>query len=344
MKIVIEKTIPFIQGVLEPWGEVVYADGGALTRDDIADADALIVRTRTRCNASLLEGTAVKIIFIASIGTDNVDLEYCKSRGIFVLNASGSNAGGVMNYVCSAIYGTAARRGISLEGMTVGIVGAGMVGQRVETMARSLGFRVLLCDPKRADAEGARQFCDLDTLLRSSDIVTLHLPLTDSTRNLADAEFFSKMKLGAFFINTSRGAIVVEKALLEALGKLGPVIIDTWSNEPDINRELLEKVDVATPHIAGYSYQGKQIATSMAVRSIARYFKIEELYDFFPAYEFPALNCVRLDLRGMSQGQRASAIQYNYPIFTDDFLLRMSPERFEELRHEYHYRREFTID
>ncbi|MCQ2178210.1 MAG: 4-phosphoerythronate dehydrogenase [Bacteroidales bacterium] len=343
MKIVIDSAIPFVKGVFEPFAQVLYKDGVSICRDDIIDADALMIRTRTCCNAALLEGTAVKIIATATIGTDHIDLQYCESRGIFVQNAAGCNSGGVMNYVFSALYGSASRRGIDLNGLVFGIVGVGNVGSRVESMARFLGFKVLLCDPPRAEREGGSQFVDLDTLLRDSDIVSLHVPLTPQTRGMADEGFFSRMKMGAFFINAARGEVVVDEALVAAIPKLGPVIIDTWNGEPDINRELLGLVDIATPHIAGYSYQGKLMGTAMSVRALAHFFGIVGLYEFYPDMDLPSLDAVRLDFVGKSQGETASLIQYNYPIFTDDFLFRTNPEEFEEMRKNYHYRREFYI-
>ena len=344
MKFVIDKAIPFIEGVLEPYGEVCYLDGPAIGPADIKDADALLIRTRTRCTSDLLEGSDVRIIAKATIGTDHIDLDYCKQRGIYICNAAGCNAGGVMNYVLSAIYGTASRRRIRLEGSKVGIIGVGNVGSRVASALRLLGLDVLLCDPPRAEAEGPALFCDLDFLLRNSDIVTLHVPLNPTTRKMADAAFFSKMKLGAFFINASRGEIVNEEDLLAALPKLGPVILDTWCNEPHINKELASKVDIATPHIAGYSYQGKLLGTSMTVRSVARYFGIKDLFEFFPNPGDEPKDAVKLDLRGLSEGQIASTLQYNYPIFTDDFMFRVHPDEFESLRENYRYRREFFID
>lgn len=344
MKVIIDKAVPFIEGVLEPYADVLYKDGQAICADDVRDADALIIRTRTKCNAALLEGSSVKIIATATIGTDHIDIDYCKQKGIHVQNAAGCNAGGVMNYVLSAIYGSAARKRIRLEGSTVGIIGVGNVGSRVARSLQILGFKVLLCDPPRAAAEGPALFCDLDFLLRNSDIVTMHVPLNSTTVDMADARFFSKMKLGAIFANTCRGETVVEEDLIQAIPKLGSVIIDTWRNEPDINRELLSKVDIATPHIAGYSYQGKLLGTSMAVRSLARFFRIEELYDFFPNPEDEPRDAVKLDLRGKGEGQIASIIQYNYPIFTDDFMFRIEPEKFEYFREHYRYRREFFID
>jgi erythronate-4-phosphate dehydrogenase len=343
MKFVIDQAIPFIKGVFEPYAETVYKDGGAICHEDLMDADALVIRTRTRCNEELLAGTSVKIISTAAIGLDHIDIPFCNDNGIFIQNAPGSNSGGVMNYVFSALYGAASRERIPLSGATFGIIGAGHVGSRIEAMARHLCMQVLLCDPPRAEVEGPAQFVDLDYLLENSDIVSLSVPLNPGTQKMANADFFGKMKFGAFFINTARGEIVDDDALLAAFPKLGPVIIDTWNNEPNVNVELISKASIATPHIAGYSYQGKQRATAAAVRAVARFFRLEPLFEFFPTTELEELEAVRLDLTGLTQGQITSVFQYNYPVFTDDFMFRIHPERFDEIRQEYRYRREFYI-
>ena len=343
MKIVADIDVPFLTGVLEPYGEVVYKKGMAITHEDVADADALILRTRTICNAELLEGSSVKLIATATIGTDHVDFDYCNSHGIQVQNAAGCNAGGVMQYVFSALFGVAARKGIKIEGSTIGIIGVGNVGKKIEQMAQYLGFNVLRYDPPRAEAEGPEGFCSLEYLLENSQIVTMHVPLNETTRNMANEAFFALMQPGSIFINAARGEVVDEETFMLALPKFGASVIDTWNNEPNINVDLVEMVDIATPHIAGYSYQGKQMGTAMAVRAVAHHFGIEPLYDFFPADE-PDHEPVLLDLKGKNHGQIAAVFQYNYPIFTDDFRFRMEPEKFEKLRSEYQYRREVYVE
>lgn len=340
MKIVADKDIPFLEGVFEPYADVVYIKGDEIVRDDIMDADVLIVRTRTHCNADLLEGTSVKMVTTATIGMDHIDLEYCKSKGIKVENAAGCNAGGVMQYVFSAVYGVAARKGIKLDEATFGIIGVGNVGTKVEELARYLGFNVLRCDPPRAAAEGEEGFCSLEYLLENSQIVTMHVPLDETTRGMADETFFALMRPGAIFINAARGEVINEDALIAASPKLGAVVIDTWCNEPNINQELLEVADIATPHIAGYSYQGKENATIMAVRAVARYLDFKALKYYRPRYDEEGREPVKLSLQGKNHGEIAAVFQYNYPIFTDDFRLRMNPEGFEKLRAEYQYRRE----
>lgn len=344
IKIVADRCIPFLEGVFEPYADVVYIDGKNIVKEDVADADALIIRTRTRCNEDLLGGSGVSMIATATIGTDHIDFGYCDAHGIEVHNAEGCNAGGVMQYVFSALYGTASRKAIKLDGLTMGIIGVGNVGKKVGHMAEHLGFKVLRCDPPREEREGHEGFCSLPYLLANSQIVTMHTPLDSTTRKMADREFFSMMRPGTFFLNASRGEVVDDEALIEALPKLGPVIIDTWNNEPDVNEDLIEMVDIATPHIAGYSYQGKQNGTASAVQAVARHFGIKELYSFYPPTDVPEHEPVRLDFTGMNQGEVTSILQYNYPIFTDDFMFRVEPGNFEKMRSEYKYRREIYID
>ena len=220
MKIVADANIPFLEGVFEPFAEVVYKDGREIRREDCLDADVLITRTRTRCNAELLEGTSVKMISTATIGTDHIDMPWCAEHGIEVYNAAGCNAGGVMDYVFSALYGVAARKKIPLQNAKLGIVGVGHVGKKVERAGRKLGFQILRCDPPRAEKEGPEDFYTLDELLAEAQIVTIHVPLDDTTRGMCNDDFFAKIQPGAIFINAARGEIVDEAALLRARPKL----------------------------------------------------------------------------------------------------------------------------
>ena len=180
--------------------------------------------------------------------------------------------------------------------------------------------------------------------MESSQIVTMHTPLDDTTRGMADEEFFMLMQPGAIFINASRGEVMNEDALKAAYPKLGAAIIDTWNNEPDVDEDLIELVDVATPHIAGYSFQGKQNGTASAVQSVAHHFGIEELYDYYPENDIPDHEPKLLDLKDKKQGEIAALFQYNYPVFTDDFRFRMEPENFEKMRSAYQYRKEICIE
>lgn len=343
MKFIADKDIPFLSGVFEPYAEVIYKNGKDICHEDLIDADAVITRTRTVCNSELLGGTSVKAVATATIGTDHIDLEWCAGHGIEVHNAPGCNAGGVMEYVYSALYGLAARKGLLLDGLTLGIIGVGNVGKKIEEMGKHLGFNILRCDPPRAEAEGPDGFCSLEELLEQSDIVTMHVPLQSDTYGMADEKFFARMRSGSIFINAARGEVVNEEALIDYIGKFNGVILDTWCNEPNINEQLLALTDIATPHIAGYSFQGKLNGTASVVRFLAGKFNIEELKDFYPQDGEEGHEAVKLDFTGMSQGQIASILQYNYPVFTDDFMFRMEPHAFERLRGQYSYRREIYI-
>ena len=191
MKVVADTNIPFLKGVLEPYAEVVYMDGRSIDRAAMMDADAIVIRTRTKCNEETLSGTKVQMISSATIGMDHIDIPWCQAHGIEVQNAEGCNAGGVADYVFSALYGIASRRAIKLDDAVIGIVGVGNVGKKVEYMARTLGFKVLLNDPPRAAKEGPEGFVELEELLEKSTVVTLHVPLDETTRNMANEDFFA---------------------------------------------------------------------------------------------------------------------------------------------------------
>ncbi|MCR5709003.1 MAG: 4-phosphoerythronate dehydrogenase [Bacteroidales bacterium] len=313
-KLVIDKDIPFAAGVFDPWFEVVALPGREIGRGAVRDAVALVVRTRTRCDASLLEGSAVRFIGTATIGTDHIDLDYCDSHGITVASAPGCNAAAVAQYVRVAVHSL----GLDRPDTTLGVIGVGHVGSLVAGVGRRAGMRVLLNDPPRQAAEGPEGFTPLPELLAESDVVTIHIPLWPGNRDFADAAFFSQMRRGAAFINASRGEVSDETALLSARPNLGRVVIDVWKNEPDINRALLEAADIATPHIAGYSVQGKINGTQAVVRALGESFGIAPLCCF--------------TVQGVTLPQEP------YDIWRDDTALRSHPEDFERLRSTYYYR------
>ena len=353
MKIVIDKNIPFINGVLEPFANIVYLKGEDFSNDLIKDADALIIRTRTKCNRDLLHDTNVKFIATATIGTDHIDLDYCNNAGIIVENAAGCNAGGVMQYVFTALYALAQKKNLTLPSV-LGVIGVGNVGSKVADLGELLGFEVLRCDPLKEreqtlafnrgeiKVEDFKDYYSLEYLLENSDIVTMHTWLDENTRQMADYDFFDKMKDGAVFINASRGEVVNDEALLKYIDKFNGLIIDVWNNEPNINIELLNKCDIATPHIAGYSYEGKLNGTSMSVRSLANHFQINELKEFFVVPELPNNN--HLSFQGLDNASINKQLVEIFPIFEDDSALRENPHSFEFLRSNYKYRREFYVN
>ena len=330
MKIVIDSGIPFIKGVFEAYAEVVYAEGRAISSQMVRDADVLVVRTRTRCDRELLEGSTVRLVVTATIGTDHIDLDYCSLRGIVVENAAGCNARGVLQWVAAVLVAIVAERGVSPCDLTLGIVGVGNVGSLIWEYAQRWGFRTICCDPPREEREHLG-FCSVDEIFAEADIVTLHTPLTSDTFHLVDNRLLESWRdSDKILINASRGEVVDTEALLCSGVECA---IDVWEYEPDINRTLLEKAFVATPHIAGYSLQGKANATAMAVAAVVRHFGLP-IENWYPSEVTPS------SPRAMSWEELCASIPSHYDIFAESRLLKSAPEQFEKLRNEYAYREE----
>ena len=345
LKIVADNKIPFLQGVFEKFNcEVVYLPGSKISQADLIDADALITRTRTICNEALLHDTKVKIVVTATIGTDHIDKQYLAKNNIAFYSAPGCNSASVNQYVVTALINLAAKENFSLEGKTLGIIGVGNVGSKVAKSAEILGMNVILNDPPRAEKEGNEdgKFAKLDYLLKNSDFITVHTPLDESTYHLANLNFFEKCaKKSVYFINSSRGAVCDNNALLYALknGLIQGAVLDVWENEPEINEELLAMLDYATPHIAGYSANGKANGTTIAVRRIAEFFNIEGLKNFeLPPFRLTDNSRINLD---NAKNILLKAVNNSYDIKFDSDNLKKNPKNFEFLRNEYHYRLEF---
>ena len=363
MKILVDRDIPFIEGVFEPYADVEYLSGKEFSSSNVKDADALVIRTRTKCNAALLEGSSVKFIATATIGMDHIDLDYCTEAGINIANAAGCNSGGVLQYVFTSLYALACKKGISLpdgftsdpnsKKITLGVIGVGNVGSKVANMGEYMGFEVLRCDPDKERAQTLafnngymklnefKDYYSLDYLLENSDIVTLHTDLNPTSRGMAGKEFFSKMKDGAVFINSSRGEVVVDEALLESVGKMKGLVLDVWNGEPALNLQLMEAADIATPHIAGYSYEGKVNGTVMAVKALAGHFGIDALKDFKIVPQEKNNNFFSKD--GLHQEKISEYFQNIFPIFEHCADLKDNPQNFEQLRANFKYRREFYV-
>lgn len=348
MKIVIDDKIPYIQGALEPFAEVVYLPGSKTTAEVVKDADAIITRTRTICNEALLKGSSVRIIASATIGYDHIDTDYCDRAGIRWTNAPGCNAKSVEQYIASAIMVMAAKKSWTLAGKTVGIVGVGNVGSKVARIAEIFGMRVLLNDPPRARAEGDKGFVNLEKILEESDIITLHVPLNlegaDATFHLANEKLFSRMARKPLFINSCRGEVMDTIAVKEALksGQITGAVIDCWENEPDLDPELLSLVDLATPHIAGYSRDGKAKGTEMSVQAVSRFLGLGANHWKPVGVEKPSNTEILIDGTHLTTQQILSeAVLATYNICEDDARLRASVETFEKQRGDYPVRREF---
>ncbi len=366
MKIVIDEKIPFIRGAFERWADVIYAPGRNIDASMVSDADALIVRTRTRCNAALLEGSRVRIVASATIGFDHIDTAWLEQNGIKWVNAPGCNSGSVMQYITSLLFFLAKKHSFDPGSMTLGIVGAGNVGSKVARAASAIGMRVLLNDPPRQRREegtesqlpksnsgvrrGGTKFHSLQTLLTDCDIITLHVPLTregeDKTFHLIDREILSQLDRQKIIINSSRGEVVDNLALREALksGRLRGAALDVWEGEPAADPQLIDLVDIATPHIAGYSVDGKANATINSVRVVSDELGLP-MHDWTPA-ELPQPAMPLIDLTGMGGAAPvemvAQAVKHTYPVEEDDLLFRNHRENFEYLRDNYRIRREFS--
>ena len=349
MKIVADDKIPFLKGALEPFAEVIYVPGKQINRETIMDSDALLIRTRTKCTEHLLEGTSVSFIGTATIGFDHIDTRYCNKNKIIWTNAPGCNSSSVQQYIAAALLKISFEKKINLEGMTLGIIGVGNVGSKIEKFARTIGMNILLNDPPRARQEGKKNFHSLNVVLAQADIVTVHVPLNvvgeDFTYHLFNDESFKKIKKDAWFFNSSRGEVTDTYALNKVLhaGKLSGAIIDVWENEPDIDPQLLQQSFISTPHIAGYSTDGKANGTAMVVNSLAKYFNLP-LENWYPEdVPPPAYPHISIDCRDKSEVEIIrEAIIHTYSIDEDNIRLRHSPSDFENLRGDYPLRREFT--
>jgi erythronate-4-phosphate dehydrogenase len=349
LKIIADDKIPFLKGVLEPFAEVIYLPGKQITREVTHDADVLLIRTRTKCTKELLEGSKVSFIGTATIGYDHIDTDYCEKNNLKWTNAPGCNSSSVQQYVTASLFKMASESGFSLPDKTIGIVGVGNVGSKVEKIARLLGMNVLICDPPRARKEGSGKFVPLGTILHEADIITVHVPLSftgkDKTFHLFNDLSFKKMKHGAWFINSSRGEVTNTPALKEALlsRKLSGAVVDVWENEPEIDIELLNLAFLATPHIAGYSTDGKANGTAMIVNSLSRYFNLP-LTDWYPA-DVPVPDNTFIEInagRKTEQEIIKEAVLHTYDISADDKRFRSCPSDFERQRGDYPLRREFS--
>lgn len=339
MNIVIDEKIPYLRSVLEAMGHSVLPKPGVVIgAADVADAQALFVRTRTKCDASLLHGSKVRFIGTATIGYDHIDSAYCADNGITWTSAAGCNSGAVLQYVQSVVYLWARDRGISLEGLSMGVVGVGEIGSKVAAWAREVGLRVLLNDPPRAQREGGAGFVPLSKIARECDIITFHPTLSCAgefpSYHLADAAFMASLKKCRLFINASRGPVVDNKALLEAMerGAVGDVVLDVWEDEPKIDECLLNKVYIGTPHIAGYSAEGKMNATRQVLEAFASFSGHDGELPL-PAMQPPSPDKV-------SAPSLADALLQIYSPQGDSLNLKENPAAFEELRNNYMLRRE----
>jgi erythronate-4-phosphate dehydrogenase len=346
MKIVADKTIPFLKGIPETFAEVSYLSSDEFTPSAVSDADALIVRSVDKCTRELLVGSRVRLITTATIGFDHIDIAYCDEAGIAWRNAPGCNAVSVAQYVLSSLLWVAQQKQESLSGKTIGIVGVGHVGKAVEQVCTAIGMRVLRNDPPRAREEGEAGFVSLADIAREADVITFHTPLEKGgdfpTYHLADASFWGRVQRKPWVINAARGGIHDTSALIEAKknGWIGELILDCWENEPHIDRKLLELATVATPHIAGFSADGKANATRACLENILSFFGIEGVST--EAVLPPAPKQPVIDLSDVRSSAVSQAVFLSFCPDQVDQALRENPENFERYRANYAHPREFS--
>jgi erythronate-4-phosphate dehydrogenase len=338
LKIIIDSYIPYIKGALENVAEIEYLSYKEITAETVANADALIVRTRTRCDEHLLKYSSVKFIASATIGYDHIDAEYCKKNQITWTNAPGCNALSVAQYMASVFSLLATKNDKKLDNLTIGIVGVGAVGSKIALTAEGFGMRVLLNDPPRAKREGEKSFVTLEEICQQADIISFHTLLNmsgeDKTWHLANDYFFQNLHKKPVIINASRGEVIDTNALLNAIktGKVSDVILDCWEEEPKINRELLEHSFLATPHIAGYSADGKANAAMQSVQALSKFFNL-------------GLDHWKVKKNALAHELELTDSVFDfflstYDISADNETLKKNPDNFELQRSNYPYRRE----
>lgn len=350
MKILVDENMPYARELFSRLGEVKAVPGRPIPVAELDDADALMVRSVTKVNEALLAGKPVKFVGTATAGTDHVDDRWLTQAGIGFSAAPGCNAIAVVEYVFSALLMLAERDGFALRDRTVGIVGVGNVGRRLQARLEAFGVRTLLCDPPRADRGDEGDFRSLDELVREADILTFHTPLLKDgpykTLHLADEALIARLKPGSILINACRGAVVDNAALLARLnaGQQLSVVLDVWEGEPDLNVELLSKVDIGTPHIAGYTLEGKARGTTQVFEAFSAFIGRAQhvaLDTLLPAPEFG-----RITLHGpLDQPTLKRLAHLVYDVRRDDAPLRHVagiPGEFDKLRKTYLERREWS--
>ncbi len=354
LKIVADENIPFVREAFGAHGDVELHAGRSIGAEQVRDADALLVRSVTPVRADLLRDSRVSFVGTATIGTDHVDLDWLRERGIGFASAPGSNANSVAEYVVAALLCLAEREGVQLAGRTLGVVGVGNVGGRVVALATALGLRVLRNDPPKARETGDAMYRPLEEVLGEADVVTLHVPLEregpDATLGMVDEAFLARMKPGSWLLNTSRGAVASSAALVRARrsGRLSGLVCDVWEGEPLPRRDLVEAADLGTPHIAGYSFDGKLAGVEMILEAFCRHFGFEPRWNAESHLPPPGEPVCRI-AGGDPQAVCRMAVRHAYDIEVDDADLRATlslpdPERavaFDRLRREYRVRREF---
>ena len=352
MNIIVDENIVLAEEAFSSFGNARLVNGRSLTNDVVRDAEILIVRSITKVNEELLKNSNIKFVGTATIGTDHIDLEYLKSRDITFADAKGCNADSVAEYVFAALLKVASEKNISLNGKSIGVIGVGNIGSRIVRLAESLGMIILKNDPPLERKGIGRDYVGFDDALKA-DIITFHVPMSyqgiDKTFHLLNENNLKKIKSGTVIINTSRGAVIDNIALLsESVIKEFNLILDVWENEPSINSDLLAKTKIATPHIAGYSFEGKVNGTKMIYNSLCKFLNVNSAWEpKLPPIERKDLQL----LDGKSSEEKLFKLFSSiYDIENDDARLREISKHklieqggyFDLLRKSYPVRREFS--
>jgi erythronate-4-phosphate dehydrogenase len=352
MKLIVDENIAFAREAFSGFGDVTLVDGRTLSNKVVKDADALIVRSITRVDEELLAGSNIKFVGTATIGTDHIDLDYLKLKNTHFADAKGCNADSVAEYVFTALLKIASEKNISLKEKTIGVVGIGNIGSRVVRLAESLGMNVLKNDPPLERKGIGGNYVSLNEILKA-DIITLHVPLSfegiDKTFHLLNENNLKEITKSTIIINTSRGAVIDNFALLKETSKKNfQLILDVWENEPQINNELLKVTKIATPHIAGYSFEGKVNGTKMIYDALCKFLKVNP--DWNP--ELPQIEKTDLILPDGDTDEKKlfRLLSSIYNIESDDLKMREilkyklneQPGYFDLLRKTYPVRREFS--
>jgi len=355
LKIVADENIPYVRELFSELGSITLCSGRAMTPDMLRDADVLLVRSVTKVNAALLAGSPVKFVGTATIGADHVDESYLASRQIRFTTAAGSNSNSVAEYVMTAQLLLAERFGWNIEGKTLGIIGVGNIGTKVADKAKALGLHLLFNDPPKQRLTGDKQYIPLADLLAAADFVTCHVPLTksgpDPTYHLLDTARLNVLRTHTLLINSSRGEVVDNQALKKILSaqKIRGAVLDVWEPEPNLNPQLLALTEIATPHIAGYSFDGKVNGAVMLYRELCAMLHRQPTLsaeDLLPA---PPVKELTLAVHaGSDQALLCQALTAIYDLPGDDArmrqILNLPPNEqasyFDKLRKNYPIRRE----
>jgi erythronate-4-phosphate dehydrogenase len=325
MIIAVDEDLPYWEASLSQLGSIRPFQGRSLKPADLVGVDALVVRTITPVNSSLLDGTSVQVVAAASAGIDHVDRPFLKSRGIHFAYAAGSNANSVSEYILTALHVAASRKGWDLKRKSLAIIGVGHVGSRVARKAQALGMNVLLCDPPLYDLTGDRCYQPMHDIL-GADILTFHVPLTTSrpypTRHMLDRKILNRLSPAQFIINSSRGEVFDSRELKAALQdkRISGAVLDVWEEEPQVDYSLLKLLEIGTPHIAGTSLDAKIRATDMVRQELSRFFGISTTP--LPDSVYPVARVLHPDPRFEGQEAVTSVLLQAFEILGKDEKLR----------------------